>query len=73
MERLTTADVIGLPVDKAALTVFTDPVTGGILDDLIVTNSSQGYLYVVSNAGRRDHDSALLLRLEVRMPAFFPS
>lgn len=42
------------------LTVFTNAV-GGILDDLIVSKTSADYLYVVSNAGRRDEDSRLLL------------
>lgn len=31
---------------------------GGIIDDLIVTKTDQGYLYVVSNAGCADKDSA---------------
>lgn len=67
IERITTADVGGLPENKGSLTVFTDKVTGGILDDLIVTKTGDGYLYVVSNAGRRDHDKDLMLRTEVRI------
>lgn len=67
MERLTTADVRNLALDKSVLTVFTSPSTGGILDDLIINNSSEGYLYVVSNAGRRAHDSQLLLNLQVQL------
>lgn len=67
IERITTADVRGLPENKGSLTVFTDKVTGGILDDLIVTKTGDGYLYVVSNAGRRDHDKDLMLRTEVRI------
>lgn len=67
MERLTTADVGNLPQDKSVLTVFTDANTGGILDDLIITNSAEGYLYVVSNAGRRAHDIQHLLNLQVRL------
>lgn len=66
IERITTADVKGLPENKGTLTVFTDSATGGILDDLIVTRTGEGYLYVVSNAGRRDHDKELMLRTEVR-------
>uniref|UniRef100_A0A8C5L2E7 Aminomethyltransferase, mitochondrial n=1 Tax=Jaculus jaculus TaxID=51337 RepID=A0A8C5L2E7_JACJA len=34
--------------------------TGGILDDLIVTNTTEGHLYVVSNAGCWDKDLALM-------------
>lgn len=65
IERITTADIQGLPDNKGTLTVFTDKKTGGILDDLIVTKTTDGYLYVVSNAGRRDHDQNLMLETEV--------
>ena len=68
VEKLTTADVRSLQKGKACLTVFTDKNTGGILDDLIITNTSDGYLYVVSNAGRRDHDTKLFLNAQVRFP-----
>uniref|UniRef100_A0AAY4CLB3 Aminomethyltransferase n=1 Tax=Denticeps clupeoides TaxID=299321 RepID=A0AAY4CLB3_9TELE len=40
-----------------ALSLFTSS-SGGILDDLIVTKTDQGYLYVVSNAGCAEKDSA---------------
>lgn len=39
------------------MTLFTNE-QGGIIDDLIVTKTDQGYLYVVSNAGCADKDSA---------------
>lgn len=42
---------------QGTLTLFTNE-KGGIIDDLIVTNTDQGYLYVVSNAGCADKDSA---------------
>jgi glycine cleavage system aminomethyltransferase T len=35
-----------------SLTLFTLP-DGGIIDDLIVTKTDLGFLYVVSNAGER--------------------
>lgn len=41
------------------LSLFTNEA-GGILDDLIVTSTSEGYLYVVSNAGCWDKDLALM-------------
>ncbi|KAF1590522.1 GCST protein, partial [Spelaeornis formosus] len=41
------------------LSLFTNEA-GGILDDLIVSNTSEGHLYVVSNAGCRDKDLALM-------------
>ena len=37
------------------MTVLTN-VAGGIIDDLIVTKTDAGYLYVVSNAGCRFKD-----------------
>lgn len=42
---------------KGTLSLFTNE-KGGIMDDLIVTRTDQGYLYVVSNAGCADKDSA---------------
>lgn len=42
---------------QGSLTLFTNE-KGGIIDDLIVTKTDQGYLYVVSNAGCADKDSA---------------
>lgn len=42
---------------QGTLTLFTTE-KGGIIDDLIVTKTDQGYLYVVSNAGCADKDLA---------------
>jgi len=42
---------------QGTLSLFTTE-KGGIIDDLIVTKTDQGYLYVVSNAGCADKDSA---------------
>ncbi|GLG99784.1 Aminomethyltransferase, partial [Gryllus bimaculatus] len=64
MESLCTADLRGLPDNVSALTAFTDPITGGILDDLIVTKTPLGYLHVVSNASRRAEDQQIMLRAE---------
>ena len=58
IESLTVADVRGLPANTGTLTVFTNH-QGGIEDDLIVT-SAEDHLYVVSNAGCRDGDMALM-------------
>uniref|UniRef100_A0A4X2LPU2 Aminomethyltransferase n=1 Tax=Vombatus ursinus TaxID=29139 RepID=A0A4X2LPU2_VOMUR len=44
---------------QGTLTLFTNE-EGGIIDDLIVTNTSNEYLYVVSNAGCREKDMALM-------------
>jgi len=58
VEALTVADVGGLAAGTGCLTVFTND-QGGVEDDLIVTNAGD-YLYVVSNAGCRAKDLALL-------------
>lgn len=58
MESLTVADVSGLAPNAGSLTVFTTP-SGGIIDDLIVTNA-EDHLYVVSNAGCRHKDIPLM-------------
>lgn len=64
LESICTADLQGLAENTATLTVFTDPITGGILDDLIVTKTTLGYLHVVSNASRRSEDQKFMLRAE---------
>lgn len=58
-EKLIVADLVNLPDNHASLTLYTNE-QGGILDDLIVTKTDQGYLYVVSNAGRATQDLAHL-------------
>jgi len=60
MDTMVTANVRDLPKGSAVLTVFTDE-NGGILDDLIITKIEEDHLYVVSNAGRKDHDQAHML------------
>ncbi|XP_014772981.1 aminomethyltransferase, mitochondrial [Octopus bimaculoides] len=57
MESLTLANVKILKPGVGCLTVFTNE-KGGINDDLIVTNTSEGYLYVVSNAACDHKDFA---------------
>lgn len=58
-ETITTADIQNLPDGSGSLTVFTNP-QGGILDDLIVNRVRPDFLYIVSNAARKDHDSKLI-------------
>ncbi|KAG8002824.1 Aminomethyltransferase [Nibea albiflora] len=57
MESLVVADIEELKDNQGTLTLFTTQ-KGGIIDDLIVTKTDQGYLYVVSNAGCSDKDTA---------------
>ncbi len=52
-------DIQGLKDNHGTLSVFVNE-SGGIIDDFIVSKTSLGYLYVVSNAGCRDKDLALL-------------
>ncbi|KAI1303079.1 Aminomethyltransferase, mitochondrial [Halotydeus destructor] len=59
VESLTVADVQGLREDQSTLTLFTND-NGGIIDDLIVSKTSNDYLYVVSNAGCIDKDKNLM-------------
>ncbi|XP_006873666.1 PREDICTED: aminomethyltransferase, mitochondrial isoform X3 [Chrysochloris asiatica] len=59
MESLVVGDIAELRSNQGTLSLFTNEA-GGILDDLIVTNTSEGHLYVVSNAGCRDKDLALM-------------
>lgn len=60
IETLTTADIQGLSKGSGTLTVFTND-KAGILDDLIVSRVNSKFLYVVSNAARKEHDSQLIL------------
>jgi len=53
LESLVVADVKGLPERSGTLSLFTNE-NGGILDDLIINKTDEGYLYVVSNAGCSD-------------------
>uniref|UniRef100_A0A0K0EIB0 Aminomethyltransferase n=1 Tax=Strongyloides stercoralis TaxID=6248 RepID=A0A0K0EIB0_STRER len=60
IESLTTSDVEGLKENSGALSVFTNE-KGGIEDDLIVSKTSNGYLYMVTNAGCINKDLPYLL------------
>uniref|UniRef100_A0A674C562 Aminomethyltransferase, mitochondrial n=1 Tax=Salmo trutta TaxID=8032 RepID=A0A674C562_SALTR len=57
MESMIVGDVAELKDNQGTLTLFTND-KGGINDDLTVTKTDQGCLYVVSNAGCADKDSA---------------
>ncbi|GAA6106439.1 aminomethyltransferase, mitochondrial [Tachysurus ichikawai] len=66
MEALIVGDVAELKDNQGMLSLFTND-KGGIMDDLIVTNTDQGYLHVVSNAGCADKDSA---HMEAKLKEF---
>ena len=61
LETVTTADIQGLAKGSGCLTVFTND-KAGILDDLIVNRVNSKFLYIVSNAARKEHDSQLILQ-----------
>ncbi|KAF2358839.1 Glycine cleavage system T protein [Trinorchestia longiramus] len=52
LESLTVADIKSLKPNTGCLSVFTND-RGGIIDDLIITNTSEDSIYLVSNAGCR--------------------
>jgi hypothetical protein len=60
MESLVVGDIAGLKPNQGTLSLYTNN-TGGIIDDLIINNTDQGYLYVVSNAGCADKDLPLMM------------
>lgn len=66
IESLIVGDIAELKENQGTLSLFTND-KGGIIDDLIVTKTDLGYLYVVSNAGCADKDSALM---EARLKEF---
>ncbi len=59
MERIVPADILGLKPNQQRYSQLLSE-DGGTLDDLMITRSSyaghEGWLYVVVNAGRKDHD-----------------
>ena len=52
-------DIAGLKDNHGTLSVFTND-RGGIIDDLIINKTKEGYLYVVSNAGCAHKDLPLM-------------
>ncbi|NXC27876.1 GCST protein, partial [Campylorhamphus procurvoides] len=58
MESLVAGDIAELKPGQGTLTLLTNE-KGGITDDLIVTNTLEDHLYVVSNAGCADKDLAI--------------
>ena len=60
LESLTPGNIIGLGEGRQRYTLFTND-TGGIEDDLMVSNAGD-HLFVVVNAARKEHDLALLRR-----------
>lgn len=56
LELLTPADLSALKPHTSTLTTFLHPLTGGIIDDLIITMFGPEDFYVVTNAGCAEKD-----------------
>lgn len=56
LERITPASISGLEVHRSGLSTLLWPVTGGIVDDTILTRLGPELFYVVTNAGCREKD-----------------
>lgn len=54
LERLTPSNIVGLKTGQQRYTVLTN-AEGGIIDDIIITRTEQGFLIVV-NAARKEKD-----------------
>ena len=65
MEKIVPADILGLKPNQQRYSQLLGE-DGGTLDDLMITRSSyaghEGWLYVVVNAGRKDHDYEWIAR-----------
>jgi glycine cleavage system T protein (aminomethyltransferase) len=57
LQYLLPADIEALPVGKGTLSVMLNE-QGGIVDDLIVTRTTEDKFYLVTNATRRNNDIA---------------
>lgn len=60
LELLTPSDLVALKPHNSTLSCFLHPVTGGIVDDLMITMFSPEDFYVVSNAGCAEKDLAFI-------------
>lgn len=56
LERVTPASIAGLETNRNTLSTLLWPVTGGIVDDTIITRLGPESFYVVTNAGCRQKD-----------------
>lgn len=56
LEKITPASISGLKTHAGGLSTLLLPVTGGIVDDTIITRLGPELFYVVTNAGCREKD-----------------
>ncbi|CUS06985.1 unnamed protein product [Tuber aestivum] len=62
LHSVTPSDLTRLPQFRSTLSVFLHPVTGGIVDDLIITSHGPDGFYLVTNAACKDKDLAYIAR-----------
>lgn len=56
LHSITPSDLSTLKPHQSTLSVFLHPVTGGIVDDLIITLENPSSFYIVTNAACKDKD-----------------
>lgn len=56
LEKITPASISEIQTHKSGLSTFLWPLTGGIVDDTIITRLAPELFYVVTNAGCREKD-----------------
>lgn len=66
IESLTISDVGSMKEDSSTLSLFPNE-SGGIEDDLIITKTSLGHLYLVTNAGCIEKDKKLMEEKQLQM------
>ncbi|PWW76999.1 glycine cleavage system T protein [Tuber magnatum] len=60
LHSVTPSDLTCLPQFRSTLSVFLHPVTGGIVDDLIITSHGPDSFYLVTNAACKEKDLAYI-------------
>lgn len=60
LETITPSHVTSIPTHQSKLSAFLLPMTGGIVDDCIITRLTPDLFYIVTNAGRDAEDMAYL-------------
>lgn len=62
LELLTPSELATLAVHQSTLSCFLHPLTGGIVDDCIITRLGPELFYVVTNAGCREKDKKYIVQ-----------
>ncbi|RDW58371.1 aminomethyltransferase [Coleophoma crateriformis] len=73
LKRLTPASIDTLPLHRSTLSAFLHPVTGGIVDDTIISRLGPEDFYIVTNAACRDKDISYLTTHLAAYRAEFPA